>query len=72
MFSGISYWLAEVLLLSRRAGELGMLVEDEVVLEPAWNRDDAIDASGSRSSSTPNTESAPQGMFFVDVHAATQ
>ena len=72
MFSWVRDWLSQVFLLSCRAGELGMLVEDEVVLEPAWNRDDAIDASGSRSSSTPNTESAPQRMLLVDVHAATQ
>ena len=34
MFSGIRDWFPQMLLLPRSAGELGMLVEDEVVLEP--------------------------------------
>ena len=68
MLSGIRDRFAQMLLLLRRAGELRMLFEDQVVLEPAWHSCD----HDVRFKVNFNTESAPQGMFFVDVHAATK
>ena len=62
MFSWVRDWLAEMFFFSCRAGELGVLVEDQIVLEPAWHglsrdHDDAIDAKWHREDAIAATAS---------------